>query len=83
MKDTDYVYAVGRIRVKEISLLSSSEIGRLVSAKTISEAVGILNSKGYEFEGNDYEKAISRQRTQTWRLMREILPDIDDIIAHM
>lgn len=76
MKDTDYVYAVGRIRVKEISLLSSSEIGRLVSAKTISEAVGILNSKGYEFEGNDYEKAISRQRTQTWRLMREILPDI-------
>lgn len=79
MKDTDYVYAVGRIRVKEISLLSSSEIGRLISAKTISEAVGILNSKGYEFEGLDYENAINNQRKQTWQLMKEILPDISSM----
>lgn len=75
MKDTDYVYAVGRIRVNELSLLSSSDMGRLIAAKTYEEVVSQLNAKGYEINGTDYSSALNEQKRNTWKLLQEVLPD--------
>ena len=79
LKGTDYVYAVGRIRVKELSLLSSADMRRLISAKTYGEAVSLLNSKGYDITGGGYADAINRQRESLWRLMNEVLRDITQL----
>lgn len=76
MKGTDYVYAVGRIRAKELSLLSSSDMRRLISSKTYGEAVTLLSSKGYVIGGENYTAAISKQHADLWQLMKEVLRDI-------
>lgn len=76
MKDADYVYAVGRIRVKELSLLSSSDIKRLVSSKSYKDAAALLNAKGYEIENEDYSVSIKKQREELWKLIKELVKDI-------
>ncbi|MCD7828215.1 MAG: V-type ATPase subunit [Clostridiales bacterium] len=79
MKDTAYVYAVGRIRVKELSLLSSTDIKRLIGAKSYREAAAMLESSGYEIHSEDYSDALNRRKAEVWQLMKEVLPDIHDM----
>ena len=43
MTDTQYYYAVARIRSKELSLLSSSFLEQLLGAKTLDEALRLLH----------------------------------------
>ncbi len=76
MKDTEYVYAVGRIRVKELSLLSSSDIKRLIDAKTYKETASLLEGNGYDISSLNYEDALNKRKDETWHLMEEVLPDI-------
>ena len=47
MKDIDYATAVARVKINENRLLDSSDIDRLIGAKTLDEAVALLNEKGY------------------------------------
>ena len=51
MKDTDYAYAVARIRANERYLLSKSDIERLISSKKLSEALGVLKERGWSTDG--------------------------------
>lgn len=78
MKKSDYAYAVGRLRVKELSLLSSSDTAHLISAKSYSDAVSYLNTKGYEITSEDYSAALKKQKDELWNLMKELLKDIHE-----
>lgn len=75
MKNTDYTFAVARIRANENSLLSSSDIQSVISTGSYEEAVRRLNDKGYAINGTDYTTAIEKRTGDMWKLVYEILPD--------
>ena len=75
MKDTDYSYAVARVRVNETRLLQSQELASLLSAPTYEECVRRLKEKGYEITGTDYAPALAQKLDDMWALISEILPD--------
>lgn len=79
MKKTNYAYAVGRIRVNELSLLSSDDVKRLIGAKTYDEAAAQLNSKGYEINGDDYASALKKQKDDAWQLIKEVVTDLSQM----
>ena len=49
----EYTYSVARIRAKEVSLLSESDIEQLLSAQGYEQALALLRDKGYETNGDD------------------------------
>lgn len=75
-RDTDYVYATMRIRANEKSLLTASQISRMVDAKTPDEAVKILSEAGYpEVSARsffDVCQAISKMQEQAISLVAEV-----------
>ena len=75
-RDTDYVYATMRIRANEKSLLTASQISRMVDAKTPDEAVKILSEAGYpEVSARSFSdvcQAISKMQEQAISLVAEV-----------
>ena len=47
MSDMDYVYAVARIRSREVSLFSAAEIEQLLARPDYESSVGFLAEKGW------------------------------------
>ena len=47
-KDTNYVYAVANIRVKEMGLLTRSDVDAMLAAPTLEDAVRLLEDKGWQ-----------------------------------
>ena len=45
IKDTNYVYAVANIRVKEMGLLTRSDVDAMLAAPTLEDAVRLLEDK--------------------------------------
>lgn len=77
MKDTEYAYAVARIRANEKKLLSQTDVERLVTASSYGEAVSLLKSRGWSFESEneDFKAAISKKQNELWRLLCECVAD--------
>ncbi|MBQ7687928.1 MAG: V-type ATPase subunit [Clostridia bacterium] len=74
MKDSEYTYAVARIRVHETKLLTESELNTVIAAKSHEEAVRRLREKGYDLTDGDAE-ALDKKLRETWELLQSILPD--------
>ena len=51
MADKQYVYAVARIRSKELSLLSGAFLEQLTAAKDYDECIQLLMEKGWGEDG--------------------------------
>ena len=75
MNENDYLYADARIRVKELGLLPTSDLDRLVRAESYSDAISALNTRGYGIEGTDFGSALSKRLEETLGLLFEIMPD--------
>ena len=75
MRETDYTYAVARIRANEPKLLTTAELNAAVAAPGFEEAARRLRDKGYEVEGADYAAALQKKSDDAWALLSEILPD--------
>lgn len=75
MRDTEYTYAVARIRANEVRLLGSQELNALISASGYEEAVRRLNDKGYGIEGKNYGEALNNKLINEWELIASLLPD--------
>jgi len=79
--DTEYAYAVGRIRSVEKKLLDKSEIERMLDAKSPEEALKVLVDAGY---GNNldeasnpfqYENLLKEEQKKVFKLLKEIAPE--------
>lgn len=82
MKDTDYAFAVARIRANENSLLTTGDIERLITAASIRECAELLKSKGYTFDdenGEDFFYALEKQRKKLWTLLNETAPEKEQL----
>lgn len=73
-----YTYAVARIRAKEMSLLTKSDLDQMLSCKTYDEALRILTDKGYGDGGSfkSSEELLAYETEKTWNLIKELVSDI-------
>lgn len=76
MAENQYIYAVARIRSKEMSLLTSGSIEQLLSAKTYGDCIRLLADRGWDCEGKSPEEFLSQEREKIWTLMRELVEDM-------
>ncbi|MCI5652448.1 MAG: V-type ATPase subunit [Ruminococcus bromii] len=73
----EYIYAVARIKARELSLLTQQDIDRLMACKTPAECFRALADKGWGTGGEPTAEAIFAAETEkTWALMHELLPDL-------
>ena len=75
MNDLQYAYAVGRVRVKELSLLTDADFERLLTAGQERERAAILAAKGYVTEGLSRDEMLARRHADACVFLDEVLPD--------
>ena len=75
MRETDYTFAVARIRANEARLIGAAELSSLAAAPGYTECARRLREKGYEIDGTDYNAALEKRLREMWALIGEILPD--------
>lgn len=72
-----YTYAVARIHAKELSLLNSLDLDRMLSAAGYDDAVSILAEKGYDVLGAESaDEILSRKRQEIYALIAELVGDM-------
>lgn len=77
MTDKQYIYAVARIRSKELTLLGKTDIDQLMSCKNEKECLRLLTDKGWGMsETTSSEQLLTFEREKTWELMRELVEDM-------
>ena len=73
-----FVYAVARVRAKELSLLSEADVNRLLACETYPECLNVLRDKGWGddiAETVDYHELIAAEEAKLWRFIFELVPD--------
>lgn len=77
MTDKQYIYAVARIRTKELGLLNKQLMEQLLACKTYEDCLTALAEKNFgSSESPTLEDIIKSERKKTWDLMRELVKDI-------
>lgn len=78
MTDNLYLYAVSRIRFKEMALFGKADIDQLMNCKTEDDCLGYLSDKswGRDGQGETAEQLLTAEREKTWELMDELLDDM-------
>lgn len=83
----DYAYSTARIRAKEIKLLDSARLERMLEAATPEEAFKALTEAEYgtgsDSAGNfhSFETLLSEEMKKTYALLEEIAPQIEVVRA--
>lgn len=82
----DYIYAVARIRAKELNLLTRQDLDQLLSCKTAEECLRVLRDKGWGGDGGaisstsdsveNAEELLLDEERKTWALMEELTHDL-------
>ncbi|OCN03198.1 V-type ATP synthase subunit C [Clostridium sp. W14A] len=75
-QDQDYVYAVARIRSRELSLFSQQTLEQLMACKTYEDCLRVLSDKGWDVSSGSAEEILAAEREKTWSLMRELVGDL-------
>ncbi|MCD8119389.1 MAG: V-type ATPase subunit [Lachnospiraceae bacterium] len=77
MTDNEYIYAVARIRTKEMSLFDRQTLEQLLTCRTYEDCLKLLAEKGWG-EGSDSSDSdiLAAERKKTWDLMRELVDDM-------
>ena len=74
----DYIYAVARVRSRELTLLTRQDIDQLMSCKGYEECLRVLNDKGWG--GNEAarsaEALLAAEEEKTWAFIRELTDDL-------
>lgn len=77
MAENQYIYAVARIRSKELSLLTASFIEQLLGAKSYDECIQLLEEKGWGGdEAGDAQGLFALEQQKTWQLIGELTGDL-------
>lgn len=78
MAKPDYIYAVARIRAKELLCFGSPAMEQLMACKTYEECLRMLNEKGWRngSAGQTPESLLDGERNKTWEQLRELVEDM-------
>ena len=76
LKDTEFAYAVARIRSNEYKLLGRNVIESLIHSQTYNDALKILSESGYgDFEKSDEDTLLTQRLSEAFSLIFESAPD--------
>lgn len=76
MKDTEYAFAVARIRSNENKLLQGATVESAITAADYNEAVKVFADSGYaDFASEDEEKVLSQKQKEAFELIYSSAPD--------
>ncbi len=78
MHETEYAYAVARIRANETKLLTRADIDQLIEAESYEAAVRLLADKGFAVpeKGENFDIA-EKDLSGAWELIEECAPDAE------
>ena len=78
MKQTDFTYAVARIRSKELGLLSAQNLEQLISARSADDALRLLADKGWGApdEPLEAEAMLAGEKNRAWQTVGEMVEDM-------
>ncbi len=86
MTDTNYTYAVARIRALEVTLFSNATIDQLMAGKTYEECLQFVADKGWggSDTGLNAEAMLIREEEKIWEVMREMRVDMSvfDVLSY-
>ena len=75
--DKQFIYAVARIRSKELALLSKADIDQLMGCKTEKECLRLLADKGWGIDDTESsEQMLTTEREKTWELLADLVEDM-------
>lgn len=73
----DYIYAVARIRSRELTLLNRQNVEQLLSCKTYEECVRTLRDLGWGSSGETTPEALlAVEEEKIWSFIRELTDDL-------
>lgn len=80
-KDTDYAYAVARVRSNELSLLTEADTEQLIEADSYEAAMNKLADLGWGevSKDTDYAQYLENYFATHWEFLEEILDDIHEL----
>ena len=70
-----YIYAVARVRSRELSLLNESVIAQLCAASSEEDCLRILSERGWGNPDLPSEEMFAKEQEKTWDFIRELVPD--------
>jgi len=76
INQSDYVYAVARIRCKEGKLFSSKHLEQMISMPDVQSVLRFLSESGWSF--NSLDDLFPSEEKALWDLMSELIGDISD-----
>lgn len=76
-RDTDYAYAVVRVRANERNLLSAADVEQLIEAEDYNAAMKKLSDMGWGdlADVTDYAEYLENYFAKTWDLLNEVLEE--------
>lgn len=74
---SDYIYAVTRVRAREVTLLGRADLERLLACPDEAACLRVLQDKGWgSGEAAPTAQALlAAEEAKTWELLRELCPD--------
>ena len=72
----DYIYAVARIRSKEMSLLTRQDMEQLLGCRSAQECLRTLRDKGWHGDDGSAEAMLLSEEAKTWALIGEMVEDL-------
>ncbi len=74
----EYIYAVARVRSKELGLFSRQDVDQLMACKTYDECLKTLNDKGWGTgeSGASAEAILAAEEEKTWAFIHELTDDL-------
>ncbi len=82
IKDTDYLFSTARVRSVEKNMLTRERAEKMIDAKTIEEALRVLEDINYGNGGEDtnradYEDILAEEHKKTYDFITSIAPELD------
>lgn len=83
MSNTQYAFAVAKVRQLENNLLSKAQFDQMINSADISEALAVLSQKGWQTGENitDFDHLLNDELNNTWELVNELAPDSNELKA--
>ncbi len=73
----DYIYAVARVRARELALLGRQDIDQLMACRGFDECLRVLSDKGWGGgSGSSAEALLAAEEEKTWAFIRELTDDL-------
>ncbi len=72
----EYIYAVARVRSRELSLLTRQDVDQLMACRTYDECLRTLSDKGWGGGDPSAEAVLAAEEEKTWAFIHELTDDL-------